>query len=75
MSVTKENMSFGFGRHACPGRFFAANEIKLILARLLLDYDLRMPPGVDEPYRNLAIGVVNGTDTTKEIHLRRVQHS
>ena len=68
-------MSFGFGRHACPGRFFAANEIKLILARLLLDYDIRMPPGVTEPYRNLAIGVVNGTDTTKEVQLRRVRPS
>ncbi|KAI1248628.1 hypothetical protein MGN70_009828 [Eutypa lata] len=22
ISVTKENMGFGFGRHACPGRFF-----------------------------------------------------
>ena len=43
VSVTKENMAFGFGRHACPGRFFAANEIKLILARLLLGYDMRLP--------------------------------
>ena len=27
ISVTKENMGFGYRRHACPGRFFAANEI------------------------------------------------
>ncbi|KAK7755681.1 hypothetical protein SLS62_002292 [Diatrype stigma] len=71
VSVTKENMSFGFGRHACPGRFFAANEIKLILARLLLDYDVKMPEGVETPYKNLSIGVVNATDVTKEILLRR----
>ncbi len=42
VSVTKENMTFGFGRHACPGRFFAANEIKLILAQLLLNYDIKL---------------------------------
>ena len=73
MSVTKENMSFGFGRHACPGRFFAANEMKLIMARLLLDYDIKMPPGVSEPYKNFSVGVVNGTDTTKEIMFRKVR--
>lgn len=66
-------MSFGFGRHACPGRFFAANEIKLILARMLLDYDIKMPEGVETPYKNLSIGVVNATDVTKEILLRKVR--
>ncbi|KAK3940199.1 cytochrome P450 [Diplogelasinospora grovesii] len=39
VTVTKENMGFGYGRHACPGRFFAAAEIKLLLARILLEYD------------------------------------
>ncbi|KAI1344563.1 ent-kaurene oxidase [Xylariaceae sp. FL0016] len=51
VSVTKENMSFGFGRHACPGRFFAANEIKLILAQLLLNYDMKLPAGSLEGYK------------------------
>lgn len=30
---------FGHGRHACPGRFFAANELKLILSFMLLNYE------------------------------------
>ncbi|EXJ95601.1 hypothetical protein A1O1_00723 [Capronia coronata CBS 617.96] len=30
---------FGHGRHACPGRFFAANELKLILAYMVLNYE------------------------------------
>ncbi|TKX26518.1 cytochrome P450-like protein 1 [Elsinoe australis] len=42
------SMSFGFGRHACPGRWFAANEIKAIMAHLLLNYDFKFPPGVTE---------------------------
>ncbi|KAF4950618.1 hypothetical protein FSARC_13123, partial [Fusarium sarcochroum] len=30
------NMAFGYGKYACPGRFYASNEMKLILAHLLL---------------------------------------
>ncbi|CEN60225.1 hypothetical protein ASPCAL02666 [Aspergillus calidoustus] len=33
-------LGFGFGRHACPGRFFAVAEIKLLLAHMLLDYEI-----------------------------------
>ncbi|KAL8656994.1 MAG: hypothetical protein Q9226_002365 [Calogaya cf. arnoldii] len=36
-----ESMTFGHGRFACPGRFFASNESKIILALLLLKYDVR----------------------------------
>jgi cytochrome P450 len=45
-TVTRENLTWGYGQHACPGRFFAANEIKLMLARILMDYDLRLPEGM-----------------------------
>ncbi|EUC42253.1 hypothetical protein COCMIDRAFT_104003 [Bipolaris oryzae ATCC 44560] len=37
------DLYFGYGRHACPGRLFAANEIKIIMVRLLLDYEFKMP--------------------------------
>ena len=42
------SMSFGFGRHACPGRWFAANEIKAIMAYILLNYDFKFPEGTTE---------------------------
>ncbi|KAL8365898.1 hypothetical protein RB595_004600 [Gaeumannomyces hyphopodioides] len=32
-------LSFGVGRNSCPGRFFAAAELKLLLAHVLLHYD------------------------------------
>jgi cytochrome P450 len=47
---------FGFGRHACPGRFFAANEIKMIIANFVLAYDMKLPDGVTERYSNLPFG-------------------
>jgi cytochrome P450 len=33
-------LGFGFGRYACPGRFFALNEIKVFIAHMLLNYDV-----------------------------------
>lgn len=34
-------MAFGHGRHACPGRFFVAHELKIILAFLLNNYEFK----------------------------------
>jgi cytochrome P450 len=65
-------MGFGFGRHACPGRFFAANEIKLIVARLLMDFDIKMPEGRTERFENIAMSGNIMPDFGKEILLKRV---
>lgn len=35
----------GYGASACPGRFFAALAMKLILAHLLVHYEFRFPEG------------------------------
>ncbi|KAI4087876.1 MAG: hypothetical protein LQ344_006501 [Seirophora lacunosa] len=48
-SSNPQSMSFGFGRHACPGRFFAANEIKAIMAHVLTHYDFKFPEGQGRP--------------------------
>ena len=53
VSVTSENLTFGFGRHACPGRFFAANEIKMVLANALLRYDFKAIDGTTGRYPNI----------------------
>lgn len=37
--TSQEHMGFGYGLHACPGRFFASNEIKVLLVHLLMKYD------------------------------------
>lgn len=56
VAITPSNLLFGYGRHACPGRFFAANELKMIVARILLDYDVRNTMAGTERYRNLEFG-------------------
>ncbi|KAF1951236.1 cytochrome P450 [Byssothecium circinans] len=41
VATNNSSYSFGHGRHACPGRFFAALEMKLILANLIQRYDFK----------------------------------
>ncbi|KIM22625.1 hypothetical protein M408DRAFT_282040 [Serendipita vermifera MAFF 305830] len=48
-TTSKTFLAFGHGRHACPGRFFAAMEIKLILAHLIAAYDMKWPDKVYDP--------------------------
>jgi len=43
---------FGYGRHACPGRFFAANELKVIIVKILERFEIKYPDGVKERYQN-----------------------
>ncbi|CVL00440.1 ent-kaurene oxidase [Fusarium proliferatum] len=48
------NMAFGYGKYACPGRFYASNEMKLTLAILLLQFEFKLPDGKGRP-RNITI--------------------
>ncbi|KAM0417259.1 hypothetical protein ACHAPT_012770 [Fusarium lateritium] len=41
VSPSEDYLPFGFGRHACPGRYFAAVETKLFLAYLAVHYDFK----------------------------------
>jgi len=49
VSVSAENLTFGLGRHTCPGRFFAVNEVKALFAHLLVTYDMKFEKGEDAP--------------------------
>jgi cytochrome P450 len=49
-ATTEPNvLNFGHGKFACPGRFFAALEIKNILVRLIMDYDWKLEEGKCRP--------------------------
>lgn len=51
VSTTPNHLGFGHGVHACPGRFFASNEIKIILAHLVMNYDWKFAEGQEVPKR------------------------
>lgn len=40
-SLDEAFLGFGFGKHACPGRFFALNEMKIFIAHMIINYDLQ----------------------------------
>ncbi|KAJ6531847.1 cytochrome P450 [Mycena capillaripes] len=42
-------LSFGGGRHICPGRFFASLELKCLVAYLVLNYDVKTPVDGNRP--------------------------
>ncbi|KAF8993229.1 cytochrome P450 [Cyathus striatus] len=42
VTLSDDYLAFGIGKHGCPGRFFAANEIKLLLAHVLVTYDFKL---------------------------------
>ncbi|KAI0407964.1 cytochrome P450 monooxygenase [Xylaria palmicola] len=48
-AASPTNMVFGYGRHVCPGRFFAADVIKSIITYLLENYDMKFSEGQTRP--------------------------
>ncbi|KAL3495013.1 cytochrome P450 [Aspergillus germanicus] len=71
VSVSQTLGSFGYGRHACPGRFFAAVELKMILARAILTYDMRLEGGGRRP-SNLEFGLTSAPDPEGVVMFKRV---
>lgn len=49
VSTSLSYLPFGHGRHACPGRFFVSMEMKILMARILLVYDIKMANGGAQP--------------------------
>nr|BAD94562.1 cytochrome P450 [Phanerodontia chrysosporium]BAL05132.1 cytochrome P450 [Phanerodontia chrysosporium] len=41
VTTSPDYVSFGHGKHACPGRFFAANELKAMMAYVVVNYDVK----------------------------------
>jgi cytochrome P450 len=64
-----DSISFGHGTHACPGRFFAANEIKVVLAHLLLNFDIKLKEGEGRP-ENHHRGAIVSPPREAEVLLR-----
>lgn len=62
----------GHGRDSCPGRHYAVTEIKILLAYLLLNYDVKLRPGTKRPkcvFYNKTVGL----DRSAELLIRKRQ--
>ncbi|KAF8852075.1 cytochrome P450 monooxygenase [Acephala macrosclerotiorum] len=72
VTTSAESIAFGHGTHACPGRFFASNEIKVIFAGLLMRYDIKLKEGMGRP-ANARGKTRIGPDTRAKVLFRRRQ--
>lgn len=52
VSVNETSLHFGYGRNACPGRWFTAFQIKLFLGLLLTKYDVASGGSLGEGSKN-----------------------
>ncbi|GME50720.1 hypothetical protein N0V85_007699 [Neofusicoccum parvum] len=71
VSTNPNHLGFGHGIHACPGRFFTANEAKIALIHILLKYDWRLLPGSAPKPR--PSGIFLSVDPLTRIEIRRRQ--
>ncbi|EEU38661.1 uncharacterized protein NECHADRAFT_95128 [Fusarium vanettenii 77-13-4] len=71
VTTSPQHMLFGHGTHACPGRFFASNEMKIALCHLILKYDWKLCDGQTERPKNLQVDAGFLTDPTVKVMVRR----
>ncbi|KAH6621651.1 cytochrome P450 [Chaetomium sp. MPI-SDFR-AT-0129] len=72
-TTSPQQMHFGYGRQACPGRFFASAVIKCITMHLLEEFDLKLiDPKAGRP-QNAIKGAMNIPSETAEIMMVRRQ--
>ena len=71
VTVAPESLGFGLGMHACPGRFFASNEVKIALCWLLMKYEWKLEDGAVSP-GSIELGFeIMANPMTKLVYRRR----
>lgn len=70
-SVAAGDSWFGVGRQACPGRWYASAQIKLVLCLLLIQYEFKYPEGQTERPKNWVRDERIGPNMEQMIMVRR----
>ncbi|KID93365.1 cytochrome P450, partial [Metarhizium majus ARSEF 297] len=66
-----DHLVFGYGPQACPGRFFAVHEVKVVLSLILSRYEFKLSKHV-ESLMARAIGIMTQTNGSVEYLFRRL---
>lgn len=69
VTTSRNHLGFGHGTHACPGRFFASNEVKITMCHLILKYDWKLPEGPQPQYTPHGLSYL--MDPTMKLLIRR----
>ncbi|THY33598.1 hypothetical protein D6D01_02196 [Aureobasidium pullulans] len=68
-ATSQDHIGFGFGKAACPGRFFAIHLLKIFLCHLLMQYDIRLAD--DTEPKSFTNGFFFLADPTAQLSVRR----
>ncbi|KAI1415436.1 cytochrome P450 [Hypoxylon sp. FL1857] len=71
-STDKSHLGFGHGRYACPGRFAASIEAKILLAHILLQYDVRLPARMSGRPQSIKLLEFQFLDPEATVELRKL---
>lgn len=72
VSTSPEHLGFGHGQHSCPGRFFASNEVKILMCHVLLKHDFELVEGQDlKALRPVEFGFSVGANPRGRVVVRR----
>ncbi|KAH7930529.1 cytochrome P450 [Leucogyrophana mollusca] len=72
ISTSLSYIAFGHGKHACPGRFFASNVMKAMMAHLVINFDIKLKQeGVRPPDQWFQMNC--SPNRTAEVMFRRRQ--
>ncbi|KAB2573632.1 Cytochrome P450 monooxygenase trt6 [Lasiodiplodia theobromae] len=69
VSSSPEQFTFGMGKSICPGRFFVHNEVKVALATILLEYDVKLTDGYTPKFVEFGFEIV--VDPAPKVEVRR----
>ncbi|KAJ7241340.1 cytochrome P450 [Mycena haematopus] len=72
VSTAADHLPFGTGKHACPGRFFAAAELKAMMAHLVINYDVEAEVEEVRP-ANVVFGARITPSPTGRVRFRKRQ--
>jgi len=70
VGTSNDHIIFGHGKHACPGRFLANNEIKILLIHLLHNYELKFTDGTLNRPKDMEVGADMVPNPTTTILIR-----
>ncbi|KAI1778805.1 putative cytochrome P450 monooxygenase [Hypoxylon cercidicola] len=69
-TLSETNLAFGFGKHACIGRFYAVRKAKLIFSKLIMEYDLKWE-GVNLRPASLSVNGQFAPNQSQKIFLKK----
>lgn len=76
-TASPDSIHFGYGLHACPGRFFSSNEIKIVMIELLHNWVMRLKGdvcgigGLDKRPESRHVRMAISPNESAEIEFRR----